>query len=55
LIDIGTSKLVLHLVDLDSGETISIKTVENPQMAYGEDVISRINHAAFKEGGLRKL
>ena len=54
-IDIGTSKLVLHLVDLDSGETISIKTVENPQMAYGEDVISRINYAAFKEGGLRKL
>jgi uncharacterized 2Fe-2S/4Fe-4S cluster protein (DUF4445 family) len=54
-IDIGTSKLVLHLVDLESGKTVSIKTVENPQMAYGEDVISRINYAAFKEGGLRRL
>lgn len=55
VIDIGTSKVVLHLVDLISGKTMSVKSVENPQIAYGEDVISRINYAAFKENGLKRL
>ncbi|MEM1624799.1 MAG: ASKHA domain-containing protein [Candidatus Nezhaarchaeales archaeon] len=54
-IDVGTSKIVLHLVDLTSGETITIKSIENPQIAYGEDVISRINYIASREEGLRKL
>ncbi|MCC6004992.1 MAG: ASKHA domain-containing protein [Thermofilum sp.] len=54
-VDIGTSKLVLHLVDLRSGETVSVRVVENPQMVYGEDVVSRINYAALEEGGLRRL
>ena len=54
-VDIGTSKLVLHLVDLRSGETLSVKMAENPQLVYGEDIISRINYAAFEEGGLARL
>lgn len=54
-VDIGTSKIVLHLVNLVSGKTISVKSMENPQIAYGEDVISRINYASFKGEGLRRL
>ncbi|MEM2213673.1 MAG: ASKHA domain-containing protein [Candidatus Nezhaarchaeales archaeon] len=54
-IDVGTSKIVIHLVNLTSGETVSIKSMENPQITYGEDIISRINYAVLREDGLRRL
>ncbi len=47
-IDIGTTKLAVYLVDLTNGETIAKAGAMNPQIAYGEDVISRI---AFSEQG----
>jgi uncharacterized 2Fe-2S/4Fe-4S cluster protein (DUF4445 family) len=45
-VDIGTSKIVCHLVDLKSGKTIAVGSIENPQVLYGEDVISRITYAS---------
>ncbi len=44
-IDIGTTKLASYLVDLSSGETIAKSGAMNPQIAYGEDVISRIAYS----------
>jgi uncharacterized 2Fe-2S/4Fe-4S cluster protein (DUF4445 family) len=44
-IDIGTTKLAGYLVDLSSGETIAKSGAMNPQIAYGEDVISRIAYS----------
>jgi uncharacterized 2Fe-2S/4Fe-4S cluster protein (DUF4445 family) len=44
-IDIGTSKIVGYIVNLNSGEIISAGMLENPQIQYGEDVLSRIAHA----------
>ncbi|WXG41955.1 MAG: ASKHA domain-containing protein [Candidatus Freyarchaeum deiterrae] len=44
-IDIGTSKLVGYQVDLNSGEVVGVGSIENPQIAYGEDVLSRISYA----------
>ncbi|HJW84466.1 MAG TPA: 2Fe-2S iron-sulfur cluster-binding protein, partial [Anaerolineae bacterium] len=41
-VDIGTTKLAAYLVDLASGETLARVGAMNPQIAYGEDVISRI-------------
>ena len=41
-IDLGTTKVALYLVDLLSGETIEARGLMNPQIAYGEDVVSRI-------------
>ena len=45
-VDIGTSKVIAYLFDLRHGALIDQEAVENPQMRYGEDVISRIAHAA---------
>lgn len=53
-IDIGSSKLVCHLVDLESGKTVAKAYAENPQVAYGEDVVSRITYAKSEEN-LSKL
>jgi uncharacterized 2Fe-2S/4Fe-4S cluster protein (DUF4445 family) len=44
-IDIGTSKIVGYIVNLNSGEIVSAGMLENPQIQYGEDVLSRIAHA----------
>jgi len=54
-VDIGTSKIVCHLVDLVNGKTLDIESVENPQLAYGEDIISRITFAATDPRNLAKL
>lgn len=53
--DIGTSKLVCYLVDLVSGKTLDVESLENPQLAYGEDIISRIAFAAAHPKNLKLL
>jgi uncharacterized 2Fe-2S/4Fe-4S cluster protein (DUF4445 family) len=41
-VDLGTTKLAAFLVDLETGQTLAAGGAVNPQVAYGEDVISRI-------------
>ncbi len=41
-VDAGTTKIAGFLVDLISGETLASSGVPNPQISYGEDIISRI-------------
>jgi uncharacterized 2Fe-2S/4Fe-4S cluster protein (DUF4445 family) len=44
-VDIGTTKLAAYLVDLSSGNTLAKTGAMNPQIAFGEDIISRIAYA----------
>jgi len=53
-VDIGTTTVVAHLVDLVTGDTLGAEAVYNPQIQYGEDVISRIVFAE-RENGLEIL
>ena len=43
-VDLGTTTIAGYLLDLSSGQTLASKGVMNPQISYGEDIISRINH-----------
>ena len=43
-VDIGTTKLAGYLIDLTNGEVLTAKGLMNPQIPFGEDVISRIAH-----------
>ena len=54
-IDIGTSKIVGYVVDLTTGRTIGVGSIENPQVIYGEDIVSRIAFAAVGEEKLGTL
>jgi uncharacterized 2Fe-2S/4Fe-4S cluster protein (DUF4445 family) len=54
-IDVGTSKIVVYVVDLITGKTVGIGSIENPQVTYGEDVISRIYFATIDDKNLRTL
>jgi len=42
-VDLGTTKIASYLVDLDDGRTLAAKGIMNPQLSYGEDIISRIS------------
>ena len=41
-IDLGTTKIAGYLVDLSDGRTLAAKGIMNPQISYGEDIISRM-------------
>ncbi len=41
-VDIGTTKIAGYLLDMETGKTLASKGLMNPQISYGEDVISRI-------------
>lgn len=41
-LDIGTTTVVAHLIDLNTGQTLNAAAVYNSQIVFGEDVIKRI-------------
>ncbi len=57
-IDLGTTKVAGYLVDLRDGRTLAAKGIMNPQISYGEDIISRITtvvHSPDNATALQKL
>ena len=53
--DIGTTTVVGYLMDLLTGNKLSVKSAMNPQIAMGDDVITRISFCHEESGGLEKL
>ncbi len=53
-VDVGTSTVVVRLVDLERGDVVAESGFLNPQTGYGEDILTRI-HFASQEGGLDTL
>lgn len=54
-VDLGTTNVAGFLVDLESGARLASLGIENPQVAWGADLISRINHAIRVAGGGEEL
>lgn len=54
-IDIGTTTLVCYLIDLQNGTRMDVLSDLNPQVRFGDDVISRISFAERDPEGLAKL
>jgi uncharacterized 2Fe-2S/4Fe-4S cluster protein (DUF4445 family) len=52
-IDIGTTTIVLELVDLRTSAVLAIASIENPQRFGGSDVMTRITYEAEVPGELR--
>ncbi|MCK4700855.1 MAG: DUF4445 domain-containing protein [Bacteroidales bacterium] len=48
-VDIGTTTIVLALVDLVTGKTVELFSFLNPQREFGDDVITRIQFASTKD------
>ncbi len=54
-VDIGTTTVAGYLCDLTTGEVLATSAMMNPQVAYGEDVMSRISYAVKGKGGLKQM
>ena len=54
-VDIGTTKLALYLVNMLTGEIVEKIGEMNPQIAYGEDVVSRIAYTTQNSDGRKTL
>jgi len=54
-VDVGSTKLAAYLLDLNTGEVITSASSLNPQIAFGEDIISRITYASSSDNNLKRL
>lgn len=54
-VDVGTTTCVGYLSDLNTGKVLNTESMMNPQVPYGEDVMSRITYAMSNENGLEVM
>jgi uncharacterized 2Fe-2S/4Fe-4S cluster protein (DUF4445 family) len=54
-VDIGTTTIAAHLCDLQDGSILATADMMNPQVAYGEDIMSRISYSLEEEAGAELL
>lgn len=54
-IDIGSTSVALYLYDLRSGALVHQASAMNPQIRFGEDVMSRVSYVMMNTGGREKL
>jgi len=54
-VDIGSTTVALYLCNLRTGELLAAESEMNPQIVYGEDVMSRIQYTIEYPDGLEKL
>ena len=53
--DVGSTTIAGHLCDLATGEILATDGEMNPQIRFGEDVMSRVSYAMMNEGGAAEL
>lgn len=54
-IDLGSTTIAGHLVDLTNGEVLASSGLMNPQIRYGEDLMSRVSYSMMNEGGAAQM
>ena len=54
-VDIGTTTVVVYLLDLETGEQLAAASAHNTQAVHGADVVSRVDYAGSTPRGLQEL
>jgi len=54
-IDIGTTTIVVYFMDLETGQQLASASALNPQIAFGEDIITRLTAASESNANQRSL
>lgn len=54
-VDIGSTTVAGYLCDLRTGEILATESIMNPQVTYGEDLMSRVSYAMSHSDGLDKM
>ncbi len=50
-VDLGSTTIAAHLCDLRTGEVLASGGIMNPQIRFGEDLMSRVSYAMMNPGG----
>ncbi|MBX2998284.1 MAG: DUF4445 domain-containing protein [Caldilineaceae bacterium] len=54
-VDVGTTTVALHLCHLRTGEVLATVSRMNPQVPYGEDLMSRVSYAMVNADGTERM
>ena len=54
-VDVGSTTVAGHLCDLATGEVLASAGRMNPQIRFGEDLMSRVSYVMMNPGGEREL
>ncbi len=54
-VDVGSTTIAGHLCELASGEVIAAAGVMNPQIRFGEDLMSRVSYIMMHSGGEKEM
>ena len=54
-VDLGSTTIAAHLCDLQTGAVLASAGVMNPQIRFGEDLMSRVSYAMMNPGGDKEM
>lgn len=54
-VDVGSTTVASYLCNLRTGELLATESTMNPQVSYGEDLMSRISYSMSNPDGLQKM
>ena len=54
-VDLGSTTIAAHLCDLQTGEVVASSGVMNPQIRFGEDLMSRVSYSMMNAGGAAEM
>ena len=54
-VDVGSTTIAAHLCDLASGEVVASSGCMNPQIKFGEDLMSRVSYAMLNDDGAEAM
>ena len=54
-VDLGSTTIAAHLTDLETGEVMASSGIMNPQIRFGEDLMSRVSYSMMNPGGDKEM
>jgi len=54
-IDLGSTTVAAHLTNLETGEVVASSGIMNPQIRFGEDLMSRVSYSMMNPGGDKEM
>jgi uncharacterized 2Fe-2S/4Fe-4S cluster protein (DUF4445 family) len=54
-IDVGSTTIAAHLTNLSTGEVVASAGLMNPQIRFGEDLMSRVSYVMMNPGGEKEM
>jgi uncharacterized 2Fe-2S/4Fe-4S cluster protein (DUF4445 family) len=54
-VDLGSTTIAGHLCDLQSGEVVASNGIMNPQIRFGEDLMSRVSYSMMNKNGAEEM